>query len=172
MGLRSAVVFSGLAFLAASCATSNGKSGSSGTTTSVAKKCRAGTASPINERALQGALGVKGIQAYRVDNCAPDALVRLSNVTDAVPYEQEQDVVASEGHILCDIYRTDIFGSRIERFVWRNDPRPTYLRVLNVDCAIYPESNEHTDTLEQAVRQLPGVSAQPTTLPSSGAIHD
>jgi len=168
--MRGAVFLATVAVLAAGCATSDDTSGSSRTTKSEAKKCRAGTTSPISVRTLKRALGARGIQAYRDDRCAPDALVSLSNT--AVPYEQYEAVVSSEGEIFCDIYRTDTFGSRIERFVWRNDPRPTYVRVLNVHCAIYPESTEHTDTLEQALRQLPGVSAQPTKVPSSDAIHD
>jgi hypothetical protein len=169
--MRGAVFLTSIALLATGCAMSNGKTDSpSRTTKSESKKCRAGTASPISERTLERALDTQGIQAYRDEDCAPDALVRLSNT--AIPYEQQDAVVSSEGDIFCDVYRTDIFGSRIERFVWRNDPRPTYLRVLNVSCAIYPESKEHTDTLEMAFRQLPGVSAQPTTVPSSDAIHD
>ena len=168
--MRGAVFLTSVALLATGCATSNGKSGSSRTTKSESKKCRAGTASPIRERTLKRALGARGIQAYRDEHCAPEALVALSNT--AIPYEQQDAVVSSEGEIFCDIYRTNTFGSRIQRFVWRNDSRPTYLRVLNVDCAIYPDSKEHTDTLEQALRQLPGASAQPTTVPSSDAIHD
>ena len=38
------------------------------------------------------------------------------------------------------------------------DADPTYVDVLNVGCAILPENEEQTDTLEQALRRLPGVS--------------
>jgi hypothetical protein len=54
----------------------------------------------------------------------------------------------------------------------RNDPFPTYLRVLNVACDIYPESREQTDTLEQALRRLPGVNDLPSTVPSEDAVRD
>ncbi len=60
----------------------------------------------------------------------------------------------------------------MERFVWRNDTNPTYPRVLNVDCAISPSKRADTAALERALRGLPVVSAQPTTVPSSDAIHD
>jgi hypothetical protein len=78
----------------------------------------------------------------------------------------------SSSSVLCDIEATDIFGSRLQRFVWRNDSSPTYLRVLNVDCGIYPDMLADTDRLERAFRDLPGVGARPATVPSQDAIHD
>ena len=160
--MRSAVFLTTVALLAAGCTSSDGPSGSSRTTKVESKKCRAGSAIPISERALDRALSGKGIQLYGDHkNCAPDALFALSNTA-----------IASEGEIFCALYGANEFGPRIERFVWRNDPKPTYIRVLNVHCAIYPESAANTDTLEDAIRQLPGVSTQSTTVPSSDAIHD
>lgn len=95
----------------------------------------------------------------RDDHCDADArvLVSLSNT--------KQD-------LFCDVLRTDLYGRRIERFVWLNDRSPTYVRVLNVDCAIYPQDSVATDELEAAFRDLPGVSTQATTLPSADATHD
>ena len=169
--MRSAVFLTTVALLAAGCTSSDGPSGSSRTTKVESKKCRAGSAIPISERALDRALSGKGIQLYGDHkNCAPDALFALSNT--AIAYEEQDAVVASEGEIFCALYGANEFGARIERFVWRNDPKPTYIRVLNVYCAIYPESAADTDTLEDAIRQLPGVSTQSTTVPSSDAIHD
>jgi hypothetical protein len=168
--MRGIVFVLTVGLLTAGCGTSNGTTGSSRTTNSERKTCRDGTASPITERTLKRALGEKGIQVHRDDRCAPDALVTLSNT--AAPDEEQDGVVASEGDIYCDIYPANKFGARIERFVWRNDPEPTYVRVLNVHCAIYPERAAHTNTLEQALRQLPGVSTKSTTVPSSDAIHD
>jgi hypothetical protein len=169
--MRGAVFLTTVALLAAGCASPNGPSGSSRTTNAEPRKCRAGSAAPISERALERALSGKGIQLYsNHENCAPDALFALSNT--AIPYEEQDAVVASEGEIFCDLYGANEFGARIERFVWRNDPKPTNVRVLNVDCAIYPESTADTDRLEDAIRQLSGVSTQSTTVPSSDAIHD
>lgn len=169
--MRGAVLFTTVALLAAGCTSPNDPSGSSGTTKAEPRKCRAGSATPISERALDSALSGKGIQLYSDhENCAPDALFALSNT--AIPYEEQDAVVASEGEILCDLYGANEFGARIERFVWRNDPEPTYIRVLNVHCAIYPERTADADTLEDAIRQLPGVSTQSATLPSGDAIHD
>jgi hypothetical protein len=54
---------------------------------------------------------------------------------------------ASESHVSCDLC-PEGSSRRIHRFVWRNDPNPTYLDVLNVGCAIYPETRDHTDALE------------------------
>jgi hypothetical protein len=136
------------------------------------KPCLPGTTSPVSERALKRALGTEGIQLLRDDRCYPGTVVTLSNITDIVPYEEEAAIVAAESQIFCNISRSDGFGTRIERFVWRNDSHPTYLRVLNVVCSIYPEKKEHTDTLERALRRLPGVSTAPTTVPSADAIHD
>jgi hypothetical protein len=169
--MRGAVFLMTVFLLAAGCGTSSGKSGSSRTTTSEPNQCRAGTGSPISEDSLKRAFEAKGIQLYRDDNCTdPDALVELSNM--AIPYEQQDAVKSSEGEIFCSIYPTDTFGPRIERFVWRNDRRPLSVDVLNVGCALFPERVAHTDKVEQAVRQLPGVSKQSTTVPSEDAIHE
>jgi hypothetical protein len=105
-------------------------------------------------------------------HCSPDSRERVALSNTAVPYDEQSDVVSSEGDISCVLLHRNIMGSRIERFVWRNDPAPTYVRVLNVHCSIYPENAGHTDTLEQAIRQLPGVSTKPATVPNSYAIHD
>lgn len=170
--MRGAIFIATVALLTAGCGKSNGNPGSTQAKKSEAKPCRAGTASPISEHALKRALGARGIQAYRdaYGHCAPGALATISNT--AIPYEQQDAVVASEGDIFCDIYQGNKIGARIERYVWRNDSAPTYVGVLNVSCAIYPESTEQTDSLEEALRQLPGVSTQSTTVPSSDAIHD
>jgi hypothetical protein len=119
---------------------------------------------------LKVALDAEGIRLLRDSDCSGDEL-ELSNLTDAVPYKQEDVIRASEGHIFCDLY-PEGSSPRIERFVWRNDPDPTYLDVLNVSCAIYPETREQTDALEQALRRLPGVSDQPSTVPSEDAVRD
>ena len=47
----------------------------------------------------------------------------LANITDAVPGEQDEAIVSTEGHIFCEVYPSGASG-RIERFVWRNDPKP------------------------------------------------
>lgn len=78
----------------------------------------------------------------------------------------------SSGSVFCDVYLENLYGARIERFVWRNDHDPTYLRVLNVDCGIYPETRADTDRLEHAFRDLPGVSTKSAIVPSADAIHD
>ncbi len=119
---------------------------------------------------MKRALAGRGIQLYRDDNCAPGALAALSNT--AVPYERQEAVISSEGDIHCDLYPEDVFGSRIERFVWRNDHEPTYVSVLNVGCAIYAQRLANTDSLERGLRRLPGVSALPAKVPSSDAMPD
>ena len=169
--MRGAVLLMTVSLLAAGCGTSSGKGGSSPTTKSEPNQCRAGTGSPISEDSVKRAFEANGIQLYRDDNCTdPDALVELSNT--AIPYEQQDAVVDSEGDIYCSIYPTQTFGPRIERFVWRNDRRPVYVNVLNVSCALFPERVAHTDKVEQALRQLPGVSKEPTTVPSDDAVHE
>ena len=122
--------------------------------------CRAGTPAPIREPLFTRTLAARGFRLYRdADLCDPDPrmLVSLSD---------------TDGYLYCYVYRKNIFGSRLQRFVWRNDPRPTYVRVLNVECGIYAVSRSTTDNLERAFRRLPGVSAKSSTVPSAGAIHD
>lgn len=119
---------------------------------------------------MKAALDAEGIRLLRGSDCSGDEL-ELSNITDAVPYEQEDVIMASEGHIFCQLF-TEGSSPRIERFVWRNDPHPTYLRVFNVACDIYPETREQTDTLEEALRRLPGVSELPSRVPSEDAVRD
>jgi hypothetical protein len=123
-------------------------------------QCRAGTPAPIGEPAFKRALAARGFRLHRDhDLCEPDPRL-LVTLTDA------------GGYLYCFIYRRNIFGSRLQRFVWRNDPRPTYIRVLNLECGIYPDSRATTDHLERAFRRLPGVSSKSSTVPSAGAIHD
>ena len=122
-------------------------------------------------------LGTQGIRLYRDhDYCFGSSDVRvlsaLSNAPIGLGNDEEEAVRVSQGLISCDVLASGIFGRRIERFVWRNDSNPTYIRVLNVDCSITPNKLADTDVLERAIRALPGVSAQPTTVPSSDAIHD
>ena len=133
--------------------------------------CRPDAGAPITERELKAALAAEGIRLFRERDCLGDELVLLSNLTDAVPYEQEDVIRASEGHIICELYPTGS-SRRIERFVWRNDPDPTYLDVLNVTCSIYPERRQQTDVLERAIRRLQGVSDLPSTVPSEDAVRD
>ena len=133
--------------------------------------CARGGGKPITERMLKDALAAEGIRVYRESDCFTDELVLLSNLTDAVRYEQEDEIRESEGHIFCSLYATGR-PSRIRRYVWRNDPEPTNVEVLNVVCSIYPEAKSQTDTLEHALRRLPGVSELPSTVPSDDAVHD
>jgi hypothetical protein len=97
--------------------------------------------------------------------------VLLSNLAD-VPSERTDEIVASQGHIICGLYAGGSSSHRVERFVWRNDHDPTYVRVLNVNCSIYPKNHRQTDTLERAIRRLPGVSDLPSALPSKDAVSD
>jgi hypothetical protein len=146
------------AMLAAGCGTSDGTTRLRQTETQH-ETCRAGTAMPISERVVRRTLAARGFRLNRDGRCDADArvLVTLSN---------------TDGDLFCDVLRSDLFGPRIERFVWRNDPSPTHLRVLNVACAIYPQTQAVTDKLEGAYRDLTGVSTKATTLPSADAIHD
>ena len=166
------VVVVTVGLVAAGCGTSKEPTEANRASSSETEPCLPGTASPITERTLVSTFGAQGIQLHRdhKDNCAPDALLALSNT--AVPYEEQVRVREAEGDIFCHVYPTDIWGPRIKRFIWRNDPDPTRINVLNVGCAHYPERAGQTDKLEQAFRQLPGVSSQPTTVPSSDAVHD
>jgi hypothetical protein len=133
--------------------------------------CRSIPGNPITENALKQALAARGIQLHRDDRCYGDDVASLSNLADPVPYEQNGTITADEGHIFCDVHPRNL-GSQLERFVWRNDPNPVYVRVLNVSCSIYPEARKHVDTLEQALRDLPGVSAAPAAVPNSTAMRD
>jgi hypothetical protein len=166
--MRRGALFALVALLGAGCAASDH------TPVAEPKPCRAGAGEPITERALRDAFRREGIELVRDDRCYPDVrlLVSLSNVADAVPDREHDGIIERQGTLFCDLLQSDIFGPRIERFVWRNDPNPTYLRVLNVDCGIYPDAPGHTDRVERVLRGLPGVSPAATDLPSSDAIHD
>jgi hypothetical protein len=133
--------------------------------------CRSTRANPITEADLRGAMAAQGMQLYRDDRCYGDAVVSLSNLSAVVPPEEEARILASEGHVLCELLPKSV-GSHLQRYVWRNDPNPVHVRVLNVNCAIYSESKKHVDLLEAALRDLTGVSAAPAALPSSDAIRD
>lgn len=157
-----------LALLASGCA---GASPDEGSTLAEPPPCRSDYGAPITERELRAALAAEGVRLLRDSGCS-GAELELSNLTEAVPIEQEDVIRASEGHIFCSVYAEGSFPGRLERFVWRNDPDATHLRVFNVDCDIYPETRDQTDTLEQALRRLPGVSDLPSTVPSDDAVRD
>jgi hypothetical protein len=110
---------------------------------------------------------------YRDDACHPTVVVSLTNVPigAGLSSEESERLTDEQGHIFCCLHRDDL-GARVERFVWRNDPRPVYVRVLNIDCGIYPHVREDTDVVERALRSLPGVSDAPAALPSDEAISD
>jgi hypothetical protein len=134
-------------------------------------QCSPGVPTPISERAAKEAFVAEGIELRRAE-CIGDELMLLSNISDAVPYEREGSIMASQGHILCSLYDVDETRGRIRRYVWRNDPDPTYVEVLNVSCAVFPERRAHTDAVERALRHLPGVSSLPSVVPSEDAIRD
>ena len=86
---------------------------------------------------LEEAFAAEGIQLYRDDECFETVLAVLSNITEAFPGEREHAIMSSQVDIFCEVYESGA-SARIERFVWRNDPQPTYVSVLNVSCGIYP----------------------------------
>ena len=133
--------------------------------------CRPGTPAPVTERALTDAFAAEGIVLHRDDDCAAEELMTLVNITIPMPSERRDALRASQGSIFCDLLARQL-GSRIERFVWRNDPDPTSIRVLNVACSVYPERRAHSDAVERALRRLPGVSDEPALVPSPDARPD
>jgi hypothetical protein len=169
--VKSLVPVSLLAVLASACAgTGSGEGSRTGAEPPV---CRPGRGDPITEQALKQAFAREGIRLHRDGDCFVEgALVLLSNLTEAVPSEAEDGILASQGHIWCAVWETGGSSARLERFVWRNDPDPTMLRVLNVTCDIFPATTGQTDAVEQALRRLPGVSPLPSTVPSPDAVHD
>ncbi len=130
--------------------------------------CPPKLASPVSERAFKRALSDHGIRVFRDGPCDREG-TSFSNTAGAASYD---DVATVQGDISCDLHVANVFGARLERFVWRNDREPTYLRVLNVDCSIYAVERAQTDGLERALRSLRGVSAAPSTVPSRDAVHD
>jgi hypothetical protein len=134
--------------------------------------CRPGQAAPVSERAFKKALAAEGIRLRRDAQCLGRELVLLSNITDAISSDQEDSIMASQGHIICELYEEKVTSARIERYVWRNDPDPTYLAVLNIHCAVFPETRTQTDAVERALRSFPGVSPLPRTVPSADAVPD
>ena len=160
-----------LGFLAVTAAACAGTDADPGVQPAEPPPCRPGRGAPVTERALKEAFAAEGIRLYRDDDCFDSVLAVLSNITDAVPGEREEAILSSQGHIFCEVYDSGA-STRIERFVWRYDPHPTYVRVLNVDCGIYPETIRQTDAVERALRRLPGVSRLPSTVPSADAVRD
>ena len=134
-----------------------------------AKPCRARAGNPVSEGALKRAFRSEGIRLYRDDRCYPEALVSLSNAADPLTPDEQDAARTRDGHIFCEVLAKE-WGSLVERFVWRNDPQPTYVRVFNVDCAVYPQTIEQTNRVESALRRLPGVDPGPSVLPSGDAI--
>ena len=133
------------------------------------ERCSSGIAAPIDEQTLKRAFAAEGITLHQEESCLAGSVASFSN-TDVTVGEEYDSITAAEGHILCKVY-APVSGerSRIERYVWRNDPTPTHVRVLNVSCGVFSERIEHTDAVERAFRRLPGVSELPTTVPGEDA---
>lgn len=100
----------------------------------------------------------------------------LSNFPETLPpldrLDEEEAILDEEGQVFCEIYEKADLSPRLRRYVWKNDPRPTYLEVLNLLCAHFPEDRSQTDMVERAIRRLEGVDPRPSVVPSSDAVHD
>lgn len=72
-----------------------------------------------------------------------------SDATNTGPLGRDQSD-EREGHVLCDIEDDDAFGEGVEVTKWPTDTE-TSMRVLNVDCTIYPHS---PDTEAEQVPRL------------------
>jgi hypothetical protein len=123
------------------------------------RPCRSGTGFPITEQRLRSTLSANGFgPMFRdFDACwgAPGELAAL---------------VSDRALVTCSVFRKS-YGRRIFRYVWRNDPSPTYIGVLNIECTV-ANQRDNTDLLEKALRQLPGVSSSPAYVPSADAKPD
>jgi hypothetical protein len=123
------------------------------------RPCRPGTGAPISELLLRRTLSANGFGEIRRDHgyCFNDPR-KLSAV------------VSNRALIACSVYGKS-YGRRIYRYVWRNDPSPTYIGVLNVSCTV-GNPRDVTNLLEKALRELPGVSTKPAYVPSPDAQPD
>ncbi|HVM69675.1 MAG TPA: hypothetical protein VM204_07560 [Gaiellaceae bacterium] len=118
--------------------------------------CAPGTGRPVSEAALRQAFRAEGVELVRDDRrWCTDELSRLA---------------ARGGDVLCRVVRRSS-GGRLERFIWRDDPEPVYVRVLNVSCSVH-SGRPDADAVERALRRLPGVSTLPARLPSGDARRD
>jgi len=113
-----------LVLLACGCA--GGASSDREATVAGPPPCRPDRGAPITEREPKGALDAEGVRLLRASDCSGDEL-ELSNITDAVPNDQEDAIMASDGHIFCEL-SPEAPSPRLERFAWRNDPDPAYVR--------------------------------------------
>ena len=153
VGVSFALVASAVLLVAAGCSTSTEYEKLPAP--SDQRPCRPGTGAPISEQLLRKTLRANGVGTMRRDHerCDTDARV-LSELS------------SDSWFVSCTVFRTSLFGRRIERYVYFNDTSPTYVRVLNVACAVQ-NPREVTDTLEKALRKLPGVSTKPTFAPNA-----
>jgi hypothetical protein len=171
---RSHIAVGAYAVLAAITLLTGGCGGAGdGDSSAPTRPCRAGAASPIDERTLLQAFAAEGIVLYREDRChsLPGTVISLTNIGPSDDYDSN---AGTEGHILCELFGDDpgVTTRRIERFAWRNDPTPTHIRVLNVSCGVFTDETAHTDAVERAFRRLPGVSRMQATVPSADAVRD
>jgi hypothetical protein len=131
------------------------------------ESCAPGPGAPIDEKTLKRAFAAEGIALGRDGSCSAGVVASLSNTPGTMVGEEYDTITAAEGNVLCDVYEPDVGSpSRIERWVWLNDPTPVNVRVLNVSCSVFTENSEHTDAVERAFRRLPGVSHLPAIVPS------
>lgn len=129
--------------------------------------CSPGRSQPISEATLKSVLAKHGIHLYRDDRCEefkdpdgnplPDApRATFGNSRSSLDYDR---VASTEGFILCELHRGGPVGikqrraTRVQRIKYEGDEE-THLSVLNVDCAIYPDSPEQIERLEAGLSDL------------------
>jgi hypothetical protein len=135
-----------------------------------------GRAYPSQSERFGGRSPPRASVSIAVAACTGDELVMLSNFPETLPpldrLDEEEAILDEEGQVFCEIYDSADLSPRLRRYVWKNDPRPTYLEVLNLLCAHFPEDRSQTDMVERAIRRLEGVDPRPSVVPSSDAVHD
>lgn len=113
-----------------------------------------------------------GVSFKRDPDCGaiPDAVESASNIVIGDQVQDDDEVDAREGTVLCHIvdlpFAEPLFGVRRTKYP---DDEETYFDVANVRCAIYPSARGQIARLEAALEALAEASVERRSCPQARA---
>ncbi len=124
-------------------------------------RCPGGKTRPLTIRAVIEAARQHDITLYDDPACTPEPTIEreASNILLYGPHTnvaQQSEIEQREGFVICALSATPQFGSTVERIRYPGDEE-TNLRLLNVNCVIYPDppsADEQLARLEQTMNDL------------------
>jgi len=119
--------------------------------------CPRGLTRPFSVETLLRVANDNGVSLKRDPSCGaiPDAVESASNIVIGDDVQDDDQVAAREGHVMCDIADLPFAEPpfRVMRTKWPDD-QETHLDIANLSCTIYPSAEGQIARLDAAFRAL------------------